>query len=60
VMKKEHADTIPPFDIKVDGGINQETGCQCVKAGANILVSGNYLFGQKDLTKAIATLRQCE
>lgn len=49
----------PVFDIQVDGGINQETGRQCVEAGANVLVSGNYLFQQKDLPKAIENLRNC-
>lgn len=48
----------PVFDIQVDGGINQETGRQCVEAGANVLVSGNYLFQQKDLPKAIENLRK--
>jgi ribulose-phosphate 3-epimerase len=50
-------DSLPPFDIQVDGGINLETGRLCVEAGANVLVSGNYLFSQPDLKKAIATLR---
>ena len=50
---------LPPFDIKVDGGINLETARLCVEAGANVLVSGNYLFSQKDLKKAIESLRNC-
>lgn len=50
---------LPPFDIQVDGGINQETASICAKAGANILVSGNYLFEQPDLKKAIENLRNC-
>ena len=44
-------------DIQVDGGINVETGRQCVRAGANMLVSGNHLFSQPDLKKAIEQLR---
>ncbi len=35
---------LPPFDIQVDGGIDVATGRECVKAGANILVSGDFLF----------------
>jgi ribulose-phosphate 3-epimerase len=50
---------LPPFDIQVDGGITQETAVRCVKAGANILVSGNYLYEQKDMKKAIEGLRHC-
>ncbi len=47
------------FLIQVDGGINEETGKQCVDAGANVLVSGSHLFKQPDLAKAIANLRNC-
>jgi ribulose-phosphate 3-epimerase len=32
------------FDIQVDGGVNDKTAIECVRAGANILVSGSYLF----------------
>ena len=35
----------PLLDIEVDGGINAETAAECVKAGANILVAGSYIFG---------------
>lgn len=47
----------PDFLIQVDGGINPATARQCVKAGANVLVSGNYLYTQPDLKKAIQTLK---
>jgi ribulose-phosphate 3-epimerase len=50
---------LPPFDIQVDGGINVETGKQCVQAGANILVSGNFLLHQPSLSEAIKNLRSC-
>jgi ribulose-phosphate 3-epimerase len=50
--------SLPPFDIQVDGGINQETAKACVEAGANVLVSGNYLFNQPDMKKAIDMMRQ--
>lgn len=51
--------SLPPFDIQVDGGITNETGRICVEAGANILVSGNFLYSQPDLKKAIEGLRHC-
>jgi len=47
------------LDIQVDGGINVETGRQCVEAGANILVSGSFLFKQPSLAKGIESLRNC-
>ncbi len=48
---------LPPFDIQVDGGINQETAKLAIQAGANVLVSGNYLFKSPDMKKAIAQMR---
>lgn len=51
--------SLPPFDIQVDGGINHETGKTCIEAGANVLVSGSFLFSQPDLKKAIENLRNC-
>lgn len=56
--KGSEEENLPPFDIEVDGGINQETARQCVEAGANILVSGTYLFHAPDMRKAIEGLRE--
>ncbi len=56
----ESIDSLPPFDIQVDGGINQQTASLCVKAGANVLVSGHYLYGSKDMKKAIHDLTTIE
>lgn len=47
----------PDLPINVDGGINRETAALCREAGADILVSGNYLFGAKDAAAAIDSLR---
>lgn len=44
-------------DIAVDGGINDETGKICADAGANILIAGNYIFGEKDRVGAIKSLK---
>ena len=46
----------PDMDIEVDGGINPETAVLAVKAGANILVAGNAIFGEKNRKKAIKGL----
>jgi ribulose-phosphate 3-epimerase len=52
-------DSLPPFDIQVDGGVNRETAVECVAAGATVLVSGDYLFKQTgDLKKGIETLKR--
>ncbi len=52
------AESFPLFDIQVDGGINAETAAECIAAGANVLVSGDYLFKQSDLAKGIQTLKR--
>ncbi|MFZ5627080.1 MAG: ribulose-phosphate 3-epimerase, partial [Bacillota bacterium] len=46
------------FTIQVDGGINQETAPLVVKAGADILVAGSYIFGAADIPAAIRSLRE--
>jgi len=42
--------------IEVDGGVNPETGAAAVKAGANFLVSGNYIFSSGSIENAITSL----
>ena len=44
-------------DISVDGGINAETAKLTIKAGANILAAGSYIFGAKDVKGAIERIR---
>lgn len=46
-----------PGKISVDGGINAETAPQAITAGADILVAGTAIFGQKDRARAIRSLR---
>ena len=41
----------------LDGGINLETAPLAVKAGANVLVTGNVLFSAEDKTKRLEELR---
>ena len=43
--------------IQVDGGIDAKTGPECVKAGADVLVSGTYLYQAPDMKKALESLR---
>jgi len=44
-------------DIAVDGGINDKTAKQVIKAGANILAVGSYVFTAKDAKLAIERIR---
>jgi len=45
------------YHIEVDGGINNATAVECAKAGADTFVSGTALFGQRQLKKAVAKMR---
>jgi len=47
----------PDLLIQVDGGIVPETAKLCVEAGADVLVSGSYIFGAEDIEIAVASLR---
>ncbi len=53
-------DNLPPFDIQVDGGIDNKTAKQCIEAGANILVSGTYLFKAPNMKEAIVKMRSVD
>lgn len=46
------------FRLEVDGGINRETAVECARAGADTFVSGTALFGQRQLGRAIAKMRE--
>ena len=48
----------PDLDIMVDGGVNGDTAVESVKAGANQLVAGSYLFKQADMAAAVADMRR--
>ena len=45
------------LDIEVDGGINGTTAALVREAGANVLVSGSYLFAAQDMSAAVSSLR---
>ena len=55
---RERAEQVnPSLFIEVDGGINADTAPLVTKAGADVLVSGTYLFESKDMFSAVSTLR---
>ena len=45
------------YEIEVDGGINGETGKMCVSAGADVLVSGSYIFNATNRKERIDSLK---
>jgi ribulose-phosphate 3-epimerase len=45
------------IELEVDGGINEETSKIVTSAGADVLVSGSYIFGSGDYASAIKKLR---
>lgn len=48
----------PDMDIGVDGGIDPQTAPRVVEAGANVLISGSYIFNSDDYSFAIDSLRR--
>ena len=46
------------YRISVDGGINDKTGADCARAGADTFIAGTSLFGASDLKSAVAQLRR--
>lgn len=47
----------PNLDIMIDGGVNGETAAECIRAGANMLVSGSWLYKQPDMARAMEGMR---
>lgn len=45
-------------DIQVDGGINDSTAPDVKSCGANVLVSGSWLFSREDMRAAVALLTE--
>ncbi len=43
--------------IEVDGGVKADTARLAVDAGADLLVTGSYIYGSDDYSRAIATMR---
>lgn len=56
-LKKVISDKKLSTLIEVDGGINDVTGKECKKSGADILVAGSYLFGHEDIKERVSLLR---
>ena len=46
------------YRISVDGGVNDETGADCARAGADTFVAGTSLFKAIDMKSAVTQLRR--
>ena len=43
--------------VEVDGGINDKTAAECRNAGANVFVSGTYIFSAQDTAAAVNSIK---
>lgn len=48
----------PDIEIRVDGGISPATAKEAIRAGADVLVSGSFIFKSGDVGKAIEELKK--
>ena len=54
LIESKNAKTI----IEIDGGVTDKNAVQLVKAGANVLVAGNFVFKAENPTETIAQLKK--
>ena len=54
LITKKNASTL----IEIDGGVTDKNAAQLVKAGADVLVAGNFVFKAANPTQTIADLKQ--
>ena len=43
--------------LEVDGGINAETAPQAVRAGADVLVAGSFVFSAEDMKATVESIK---
>jgi ribulose-phosphate 3-epimerase len=55
-LKNLKAKTGENFIIELDGGVSADNIAECYKKGAELIVAGNAVFGQKDPANAVRTL----
>lgn len=59
ILRKEADRRGKELLIEVDGGVDGKTARECVKAGADVLVAGSFIF-RNDYAKAIRELKESE
>ena len=57
-LKKMIEQQKQPIYIQVDGGVNGKNASEVVRAGADVLVAGSYVFGAADIETAIKNLHE--
>jgi ribulose-phosphate 3-epimerase len=57
-LKKMIEQQKQPIYIQVDGGVNGKNASEVVRAGADVLVAGSYVFGAADIEAAIKNLHE--
>lgn len=57
VIRQKIKNSAREITLSVDGGINDITAKDCIEAGANMLVSGKFIFQDSDYKKQIETLK---
>ena len=57
-LKKEIDRLGLSIDLEVDGGINGVIAPLAIKAGANVLVAGNYLFSAENMAERIKNIKE--
>ena len=57
-LKEEIEDRGLDTNIEIDGGINKQTIGPACRAGADIIVAGSAIYGEKDRAQAIKELRE--
>lgn len=56
-LSKEAARQGLEIELEVDGGINKDTAPLAIKAGATVLVAGNYIFSAEDMKGRVAEIK---
>lgn len=54
-LRKEKGYT---YEIEIDGGVDDKTAPLCVKAGADVLVAGSYVYNSPDVGERIKKIRE--
>lgn len=57
-VRKKTAELGLETDIQVDGGIDANTSITVKNAGANVLVSGSFLFRSSDMAQAVMKMKE--